>query len=425
MTSTFGWVDTDAAQRRRMMEVLDAFSEKGMLDEFGIGQIRDAFADALYPGTSTLHTRVRYVFFVPWLMDRAVTAAARQQRDTTVTDSVLNEKLAHATGDLIGALRRGTPEGTTGIIGATAGRRLKQTPTMMYWSAVRTWRTANTPQRSAVMTMRAALAARTAPSHRTEPDDHGARTRPHIGVALLPEPLDFTHAATFDLRPEEASLLHDHITAAPATARSHLAWLLQHPDVSIDATSTAGGSAAFGPWDAVTPVLPDHLARLLDHARRFSAVVHAANLRYRHLLRTLIGADPDQLADDARALDHWLETEARPAAQDWDEEAFWRLAFELNPRISPPAREFVTQWVDLVRRGQATGDDAARLLTAREQRLKGPRARLSNPAARIGWGGARPTPLTYRWAEASSLVRDVRAGLPQAGQLTANVQAPA
>ena len=36
-------------------------------DELGLGVIRDAFVDRLFPGTSTIRTRARYFLFVPWL----------------------------------------------------------------------------------------------------------------------------------------------------------------------------------------------------------------------------------------------------------------------------------------------------------------------------------------------------------------------
>src|SRR5579864_6286555 len=54
MPSAFGWLDTDNEQRRKMLEVVDLFKEEGTVDELGIGSIRDALADALFPGTSVL-----------------------------------------------------------------------------------------------------------------------------------------------------------------------------------------------------------------------------------------------------------------------------------------------------------------------------------------------------------------------------------
>ena len=71
MASAFGWLDTDSEQRRKMLEVVELFKEEGTVDELGIGSIRDALADSLFPGTSVLHTRLRYVLFIPWLMQLA------------------------------------------------------------------------------------------------------------------------------------------------------------------------------------------------------------------------------------------------------------------------------------------------------------------------------------------------------------------
>jgi hypothetical protein len=50
VVSTLGWLDTDNEQRRKMLEVIDLFKEEGTVDELGIGSIRDALADALFPG---------------------------------------------------------------------------------------------------------------------------------------------------------------------------------------------------------------------------------------------------------------------------------------------------------------------------------------------------------------------------------------
>ena len=67
MTSSFSWLDYSARERRRMLEVVDLFREKGTVDELGLGVIRDAFAELFFPGTSTLQSRARYWLFVPWL----------------------------------------------------------------------------------------------------------------------------------------------------------------------------------------------------------------------------------------------------------------------------------------------------------------------------------------------------------------------
>ena len=59
MPSTFAWLAVDAGQRRRMMEAVDQFRDETTVDDLGVGGFRDAFSETLFPGTSTLHTRLR------------------------------------------------------------------------------------------------------------------------------------------------------------------------------------------------------------------------------------------------------------------------------------------------------------------------------------------------------------------------------
>jgi hypothetical protein len=65
--SSFTWLDSSEQQRRQMLDVIHLFREKETRDELGIGAIRDAFADLLFPGTSTIQTRARYFLFIPWI----------------------------------------------------------------------------------------------------------------------------------------------------------------------------------------------------------------------------------------------------------------------------------------------------------------------------------------------------------------------
>ncbi len=65
--SSFGWLDYSEHERRRTLDVVELFREKDTRDELGIGSVRDAFADLLFPGTSTIQTRARYFLFISWI----------------------------------------------------------------------------------------------------------------------------------------------------------------------------------------------------------------------------------------------------------------------------------------------------------------------------------------------------------------------
>lgn len=78
------WIDHDTEARERSLRILALFQERESRDELGLGGVRDSFADRLFPGTSTIQTRLRYMLFVPWMyreLERArVPAASFAQR---------------------------------------------------------------------------------------------------------------------------------------------------------------------------------------------------------------------------------------------------------------------------------------------------------------------------------------------------------
>ena len=89
MMSAFVWLDYSERERRKMLDVVDLFREHDTRDELGVGSVRDAFADMLFPGTSTIMTRARYFLLVPWTYQRLLRRLARvtHQYSSEVTHS--------------------------------------------------------------------------------------------------------------------------------------------------------------------------------------------------------------------------------------------------------------------------------------------------------------------------------------------------
>ena len=67
MASSFTWLDYSEHERRKMLDVIDLFGDKTTRDELGRRGVRDAFADLLFPGTTTIQTVAKYFLFVPWM----------------------------------------------------------------------------------------------------------------------------------------------------------------------------------------------------------------------------------------------------------------------------------------------------------------------------------------------------------------------
>ena len=129
MESRFGWVDFAEEDRRRVMEILHLFGEHEIREELGIGTVRDAFSDTLLPGTSTLHTRAKYMLFVPWtfmlLEKKAVLSHEIESRSREYEISLINALLNAGEED--------------GVIGRVARKNLKLLPSYMYWSGLAIW----------------------------------------------------------------------------------------------------------------------------------------------------------------------------------------------------------------------------------------------------------------------------------------------
>ena len=89
-----GWVLLSREAVGRAEEAL-SLDSRGVRDEVGFLALHQGFADRFFPGTSVLHTRLRYALFVPWLMKRV---AAKGGAD-------LPRRFAAAETDLAGQLR--------------------------------------------------------------------------------------------------------------------------------------------------------------------------------------------------------------------------------------------------------------------------------------------------------------------------------
>src|ERR1700684_3169158 len=58
--ASVGWIDFFSEHRDNVRTVIDLLKKQGVVDELGIGVIRDSFADRLFPGVSTIQTRAKY-----------------------------------------------------------------------------------------------------------------------------------------------------------------------------------------------------------------------------------------------------------------------------------------------------------------------------------------------------------------------------
>jgi Family of unknown function (DUF6361) len=393
MLSVLAWLDHDEAERRRMQEVIELFRERDTVDELGIGSVRDAFSNLLFPGTSVLHSRARYFLFVPWiyleLERRRVPSAeiqARARRDEV---------------RLIYALIEGEEREGSGVIGAVARNRVKQLPSYAYWNGlevlgIRLYHGSTDRYHRSLDGYYKLL--RELPRSEGEEPIEGLRRNWHAGLPPPPERL--LEEATFDLTLDEAVYLRERIHASA-------------PDSLLDVfVSRARPSRPVRfPWlHPDVAKLPNDLARRLELARVFSEVMHGASLLFNLMLAEARSFDSQP--EYRSRLEDWADHVNVPAGWSWDE--FWAVALLSNRRIPLLTRQFVMAWFDIAPVGRGIADDprGRALISDREWVTKRSQARLHNRRALELWGGSSGTGrLSYRWPVVERMVNDILKGI--------------
>lgn len=399
MASTFTWLDYTDRDRRKVMDVLEQFAERTTQDDLGIGTIRDAFADILFPGTSTIHTRAKYLLFIPWIYLEC-------ERKSVPSSQIQARAREQEVSLIYGLLASGE---STGVIGQQAKNKLRRLPSEAYWRALGLYgiRRFEGNQSDYQRFLDTFYRER---KRKVDSFEAGAEApESFLGnwhAALPTKPKGFPQHAVFALSAGEAEFLADRIRLS--TAGSMLAALI---DLGVD-------SKVDFPWEhPQLGELSDRIRDQLRHARTFSELVYGAALVYNHLLATK--AVNEALAEwYADVFQDWATSFSHRQSEflNWDRNDFWATVQSEGARIPLRTREFVEAWwaLSTSRSPNALLGDvtAHRLLTSRESYLKGPLARLQNPRALEMWGGAAGAfQLDYRWTNARTIVADVRNGL--------------
>lgn len=385
MPSTLAWLDNSREDQQRMRELLRMFEETESRDELGLGQVRDAFSDLLFPGTSTLHTRAKYLLLVPWCYKKA------EQRRGRVEDEVSRYEQR-----IIKTLK----DTSQGVIGGRVGPKVKTLPSSIYWHALREYSIRLTDEPATrILTPEAEEFTDREPDmwHPTVPD--------------LPPGFPYEIPGGLDLLKHEAEWLRERIMqGASGSLLAHLVQPGNRPGNSeVPWRDTAALSTAAKPKDD------------LEHAELFSLVIQGAKLLYNLMIAETYekAGYTKQLepVDRYRALlGEWTEDlQSEHRLDHWDREAMWWRVTQINPRIGTnyASKAFISEWLHLALSTSELTDDyqARSLIRKRETSIKKKQSRLTNDALLRTWSGASGSArFTYRWRQVKNVLNDIHNG---------------
>lgn len=393
-----GWIDFSKTERNKVLTVLDMLSENGTLDELGIATIRDGFSDLFFPGTSTIQTRAKYFFIVPYAL-----------RDLERSNETNPNQFLKAFDEIercCGEVFRENSSDEPGIIGSRSlagGNWVKRTPADIYWAGLRQYgifrggRLSLSEYARAVCSMKGKknnlinLGNRNDKAEENEADDRGAgdiRSR-HFWNIPTYEP-EWFDSLQMDLSQEEADFLKEQIILT--CEKSMFAYGLKNEIWEmVDCED-------FASLEKIIQQFPEQIQKDYLLARQFSEFNFVLRVVYNIVLS-------DEKNEDANEIFEELHAKMNQIIEIDLEKVFERTAAYRNPMMCKFLRD-AKQYMQ--------SDDIGKLkelVRNREIALKGTgRARTAHPGEfdRTEWfGGGR---LSYRFHNAMRLMADIYAG---------------
>lgn len=403
MPSQLAWLDHDAEASERTLRILAFFQQKESREELGLGSVRDGLADHLFPGTSTIQTRLRYMFFIPWVYKSLEDARVPADRFGTEADRMER-------GLIEPLLQSGDHDG---IVGRNVGTAVKRLPSSVYWAGLGSWGIRKKPHSQgtyhrtidATYRHRDGLIRLERSAREREDDTEKGQLADTYNwhPRLPPQPPGFPDEASFALTRDEAEFIMECLQSRHRD--SLLAFLAQ------ECKPTVGNM----PWEHPDyEKLSDDHRKLLTQARLFSELMHGAALLYNIQLAEL--REHRGLLDRHQGSFHgWVDETDWEEMRSWELDLLWQQARHPTYRITPQTKSFVERWRSLACASPHTllhSEEARELVRRREQHLKGPHSRFRNRRALEQWGGQSGVGrLTYRWTNVKMLLKDLRQGM--------------
>lgn len=389
--SFVAWLDHSTEDERRVREMIRLFDQPETQDALGFGQVRDAYGDLLFPGTSTLHTRARYLLFIPWC---SMAAAGRGYKGERLEqEGRKNERR------LIQTLS-GTP-GVQGLIGGRRGWTVQNLPSGTYRTALERWHFRGDGEQDLA----------------TPDDDGELASAGHEWHRRLPAPpLGFPERApgAFALSYSEAEYLQDRLLSIEGPP-SLFVYLANNLGAELEATNL---------WDE--PSIARAHVHIQDDARlaqAFSTISHGANLLYNYLVARKYEQDgwttvEDRVDHYEGQLDAWADRLQEPGTSwaSWREVRMRAADENANVLHNAGLDAFAENWFSMVAQEEPhdlwRSDAAQTLVRTREISIKRLQSRFTNPTMLSRWGGASGAgAFEFRWRQARQLLNDIGVGL--------------
>lgn len=403
-----GWIDFSISDRKKMSQAMSLIRPEGQLDELGIGRIRDGLANQLFPGISTIQTRAKYFFIVPYILRDYLYLTSREKSKTN--SSRYLEDREHEIKNRLREKYLG--QNNTGIIGITLkeSQRIVRQPSEIYWVGLNSFGCVDSGGLALAGFLRNLNQKNQQLNGRTKEDetddDHDAGLDYELQIKVPATRPDWRENIDINLTKDEAIFLKKQLLDQrnPKLRESLLQQIFQQTAL-LQCMIESKNFAPFALRAVAIPALPQHLRKKLTLAHDFAEVMHGAHILYNHVLQLHFFADDYE----GKYLDEWQDWHASLTEQMIDAQQF-HIA-DLDDWLSE-GKYFVNKWWEYVQQSHIPDmEPLLQLIRLREFAVKGKKARLKNSRndfsemALNRWIGLKP--LEYRFANSKRIIEDM------------------
>lgn len=393
-----GFVSFNQEALNRANKVMKLLQGQGAIDELGLGRIRDAFSNTMFPGMSVLQTHAKYFLLMPALyayLEKTRIADIREAR------TIVREHEIKLTYRLI----EGSSKDATGIIGADilkesrGTKYVKYDPAYVYQAGMETYGLIPPGGNIyATLTERSAF-YQNMPKKQKGNEETGYDSDELTGNRQLfkvcGEYYDFSHREPLDInltRREAEFLKNQIIRNIQGSLMSYLLDSGLYENITDYVFEDLG--------QILQDKIPDKLYKTYSLALRFSRF--ACLLRIRYAMLYDIAVNADEAASDEQFKFNTMLSEFR---DDFTPEAIEEIVQFVSSRVTEAScKLFIKKSAALI--ADENFEELDRQIVLREKTIKGSkRSKLINAKEfERGKPFESPTMMAYRW---NTIVRTV------------------
>lgn len=401
MQAGFGWVDFSNEHRDRVFSVVDLLSADSSVDELGVGTVRDAIADWLFPGVSTIQTRPKYFIIITQILLSYLKKFHNNEKLPVLREYVRTEE--HRIMNQL-AKNYHYSEGN-GIIGINVARNdgeLARKPTSIYWNGLRIHGIIGTNYSLSEYLQHNNLSNFYNSGYNDEnPNDDLPSFDENFGIKCpIFSAIDGT--TQMELTEDEASYLRDQFISTNGGIKQEgnlLSQILQSP-ARVKIMLAANNFRDL----AESLLLDEHLnidtKNILKIALDFDFLIHGAHIRYNIQLHNKAG----NKAEEFEMI--WKEWVNNIHKNDFEELDFDFVFSKIATRTGSDTQKFMREWQIEVLKTEPDVDFLDKIVRKQEINKKHNKAKLiSSKGEYSDWVGLRG--LQYRFTQAKTIIVDI------------------